>query len=202
MNWSPNLNQGQPPQAPNAAQGSPPTPQHGAPQPGGYTGPGAGQGYGGQAAGGPPRINFGAPNLNDREPSVPFGDHVLRSTGRVEFVGQKNDLLIVEFEVVQTNNPAAQGAKGCWKRKLTGTHVATDQMVSNAIGQMVVPLSGRQKQTCPPQEALALIAEFYNNRTLDGKPLAGMSVGASVTPGNKTDPATGQPYPKYVFHTL
>jgi hypothetical protein len=160
MNWSPNMNPGPQP-VPNAAQPpapqGPPQHQHtqgGPPVGGAIKVPVLARATAGSLAGAPPRINFRAPNLNDREPAVPFGDHVLRATGRVEFVGQKNDLLIVEYEVMQSNNAAAVGTKGCWKRKLTGTHVATDDMVSNAIGQMVVPLSGRNKQMCAPQEAL------------------------------------------------
>jgi hypothetical protein len=206
MNWSPNMNPGQQP-APNAAQ-----PTHGAPQPsygngqpqgGGYAGPGAGQGYGGAPAGSPPPVRFGVPNLNgEREPELPFGDHILEATGRVEFVGQKNDLLIVEFVVKQTNNPNVPlETKGVWKRKLTGTHPATDQMVTDAIGRLVVPLSGRKKDATDGPTALNLIAEFYNRRTLDGQSIAGKRVGATCTQSKKAD-RNGDYHTDSIFHTL
>lgn len=194
---------------PNAAQ----APQTNAAPPG--YGPPTGQTYQGPAANAAPPQGHGqapggfgggfrpvAPNLNQREPQMPFGDHLCVATGRVELVGQKRDLLIVEFEV-ESSNTTPPGTKGCWKRQLSGTHKANDQMVSDAIGRLVVPLSGRKSEDTDPNVALNMIGEFFNFHTVDGKPIAGMKVGMSVTPNKKgkTD-ASGTPYADYIFHTL
>ena len=211
MTWNPNAAPAQAP-APNYGppagappQGAPP-PGYG-PPPAVYGGPQAGQSHApaqhGQAPGG-----FGggfrpvAPNLNQREPQMPFGDHIGVATGRVELVGQKRDLLIVEFEV-ESSNTVAPGTKGCWKRQLSGTHKANDQMVSDAIGRLVVPLSGRKSEETDPNVALNMIGEFFNFHTVDGKPIQGMRVGMTVKPNakGKADPS-GTPYADYIFHTL
>lgn len=211
MTWNPSAAPAQAP-APNYGPppGAQPAPPPGAPPagpPAGYAPPV----YGGPQAPAPgyaPPGGFGggfrpvAPNLNQREPQMPFGDHIGVATGRVELVGQKRDLLIVEFEI-ETSNTAPVGTAGCWKRMLSGTHKANDQMVSDAIGRLVVPLSGRKSDETDPQVALHMIGEFFNNHTIDGKPIKGMRVGMTVTPNKKgkLDPS-GVPYAEYLFHTL
>lgn len=222
MNWSPNMNPGQAP-APNAGQpqGGPPPQQgagYGAPQPGygppqgappqgqaggGYAGPGAGQPQG-MPAGTPPRFTPQLPNMNDSEPYVPFGDHVLEATGRVEFVGQASDMLIAEFVVIQTNNAqVSPGTKGCWKRYLGGNAKGRDNMITDAIAKLVVPLSGQKKDAVPPPVAQAMVTEFYNQRTIGGQSIAGKRVGVTVFPNSKGNRnKAGELYPDYIFHTL
>lgn len=197
----PNAGQPQPQPAPVGGYGAPqPGYGNGQPAPGGYAGPGAGQPQG-MPAGGPPAFSFSPPNLNESGPELPYGDHILECTGPREFVGQNSNTVILPFKVVQTNNAQAQDAAGAWKRFLTGSHRANNQMVTDAIARLVVPLSGRHKDKCSPAEALALVNEFWHQGTLDGQPVIGRRVGASCSPENKPD-RNGKIHTKSIFHTL
>jgi hypothetical protein len=200
MNWSPNMNQGQQP-APSAGQ--PQTQQAQAPTqqpaPGGYQGPGAGQNYGGSSV---PSFSFGRPSLNDSDPELPYGDHILEVAAPRDFVGQSKNMLIVPFVVVQTNNPQVPvGTKGTWKRSLQTGHRANSDIVTGDIARMVVPLSGRPKDKTSEQDALNLVGEFWHQGTIDGKQIVGMRVGATCRPGDKPD-RNGKIHTQSVFHTL
>jgi hypothetical protein len=225
MNWNPNQfgppgaqppgapqNNPQPGWAPPAApQGFVPgqapagAPTGYQPQPGpvagrpAYGGPVQAPGYAAPAGGGFRPV---APtSLDDRTPDVPDGNHILVVKSGPELVGQNRDLVVVLFEVEQSDT-VRPGTVGAWKRSLKQTHPASNQMASNDIAKLAVPLSGRQKDQTDMQEAFRLVSEFMGTGTLDGQPIIGRRVGATVTPGTKINTKTGRPWPAFQFHTL
>jgi hypothetical protein len=216
MNWNPNQF-GQNP-APNMSQpqpgpggfGQPAQPPGGfapqapvqAPQgypagynPGGYTGP--------QQSAAPVAQQFQfqpvAPKLDKKDDSIPYGQHVLVATGEIDYVGTARDLFLVKF-YIETSDSQPPNTPCSFKRKLTGTHVATAQMVSDALGQLAVPLSGRDPKTCPSQDALRLTAELLKGQ-LDGASFAGKKVGVISKPSKKLD-RNGVPYADLTFVKL
>jgi hypothetical protein len=144
--------------------------------------------------------------LDERDPYLPFGDHVLEATGKVELVGEERSLLIVEFVVMQSNTvPQEDWGKvtGCWKRSLGGSFKGKDKIISDTIGRLVCPLMGMGKDNYDAGIAARWIGELPSAGTLEGQSLKGKRVGATVYPNKKgnTD-KQGKAYPDYVFHVL
>jgi hypothetical protein len=186
----------QQPQQP--AFGAPQAPQgFGAPQPpqGGYRGPQGAAPVGFPGGFRPSPVELGGPKM----PDVPFGMHVLVCQGR-EFVGRKQDLMLVNC-VVEQSDSVQPGTICAIKRPLRVNHNASDEIVTKAIGELAVPLSGRQKEDADAMAVCNLVAEFVQNSTLDGRPIAGMRVGVTSQPGNRRD-QDGNPYPELFFHAL
>jgi hypothetical protein len=159
--------------------------------PAGFAAPFAPAGYVAPAPQGAPPQHYGGPafqamppNLDSqRDPDVPAGDHLLVATGNVGIVAS-GKLFQVEFLVERSTNPQAQGQKGFWKcwlqRNIKGGPQAAAQAASNDIGRLVVPLSGRTKDTTDANTAYQLVGEFANRFTIEGQPIAGRRIGAHV----------------------
>jgi hypothetical protein len=193
--WNPTHFGQAPAPAPQAAAPGPYVPPAAAPfappgaAPGGYMAPApapAGfvpQGAPPQHYGGP-AFQAMPPNLDSqRDPDVPAGDHILVATGNVGIVAS-GKLFQVEFLVERSTNQQAQGQKGFWKcwlqRNIKGGPQAAAQAASNDIGRLVVPLSGRTKDTTDANTAYQLVGEFANRFTIEGQPIAGRRIGAHV----------------------
>lgn len=182
--------QGQQPYAPPQGAQGPYQPPGGQPQ-----APYGQQAYG--PSGGTPFRPM-APNLDSQnDPVMPPGDHIAVCTGQVAIVAS-GKLLTVEFQIERSADPQLVGRKGVWKCWLVREGIrgqGGDQAASDEIGRFVVPLSGRTKETCDPNTALALVAEFVQRFTLDGQPVAGKRVGMTVRlvpPRQKKNAPPGQ----------
>lgn len=175
--------------APAPAAPQPPVPGFGAPppqyQPQGYGPPAQAPGYG-QPAGYPgfvPQVN----SLSERDPDLPLGDHDLECLG-MQRVGQGAGLLVCQFRILNSNNPSIPpGTVGAWKRGMSLNHPAGNQIISNGIAALAVPLSGRAKDTTDIQTASNLVGEFVARNTLDGQPILGKRVKVRVYVGTKPD---------------
>lgn len=164
-------------------------PPQGAPAPGPYQPPGGqpqapyGQGPQQYGPSGGTAFRPMAPNLDSQnDPVMPPGDHLAVCTGQVAIVAS-GKLLTCEFQIEKSSDPSCVGRKGVWKCWLVREGIrgqGGDQAASDEIGRFVVPLSGRTKDTCDPNTALALVAEFVQRFTLDGQPVAGRRVGMTV----------------------
>ena len=165
--------------APYAPQGAPP------------------QGYGG------PAFQMLPPSLDQKEPDLPPGDHLLVATGNVGIVAS-GKLLQVEFLVERSTNPDAVEKKGFWKCWMVRNFKGAQQAISNDIGRLVVPLSGRDKALTDANTALQLGGEFANRFTLEGQPIAGRRVGAHIEhkSGPKKDGSGMSSWVEYAFHAL
>lgn len=207
---------GMPPGAPPGFGGMPPQPQgmpYGQPapsfqQPQGFQQPqqaqfGAPQGFAQQGFGVPQQpqgfqpggaaaFNAQAPSLDQREPNIPLGTHLFAATGEVECVGQNGSLFVVKGLIERSNDPNIQAGSPCaFKRDLAATFAWSQKKASDEIGRFIVGLLGLDPKTTPATQVQALINELVRNKTLNGRPIAGLR--AIVTATHKLDKNTKQP---------
>jgi hypothetical protein len=178
---------GQPQPAPAPAYGSP----YGqaAPGPQGFGPPQPPPGYAPQQ---PVAFNAAPPSLENRNPNIPLGSHIVVATGEVECVGQQGSLFVVGFNTERSSDPNVPPGSPCaFKRDLAPKFQWSQQKASDEIGRMIVGLLGLDPKATLPQQVQGLINELVQRKTLNGRPIAGLR--AVVTATHKTDRQTHQP---------
>lgn len=188
-------------QQPQQGFGQPQQPQPGYGQPQQYNAPqgfGQPQGFGvpqqpqGFQPAGPVAFNAQAPSLDQREPNIPLGTHIFVATGEVDCVGQSGTLFVVKGALERSNDPnLAPGYPCAFKRDLAPTFQWSQKKASDEIGRFIAGLLGLDPRTTPGAQVQALINELVRNKTLNGRPIAGLR--ALVTATHKIDKNTKQP---------